>query len=381
MSVQTVVVVQADESADWVIAGLRQLDRIALALNEHARTGEQPLAICLVWDSGVPTAKRWWPEDPRLTSVTITPSNRAALPGAAPVITTHCLVGRRDVDLLLSRAPMVSTFDSLGKMTLSALNWSGSCLFVPNARDIPAAEKLFLRQSGKSQDGPVSRFLNRPLSRTVTRLLLRHDITPTAWTCWLMILPVLAAVFLVRGDYWSVVAGAGLFQLFSMLDGCDGEIARAKYLESSRGRQVDFLSDLIGSLIFVIALGYGLARVTYGGEAYRWEGILCAATIAANEIGLRLSSSHRRDLSAAAMSDTLYPRHQAMIQHSGLAFFGERFVRTLVQFTKRDVAVLFFFLLALVNLPQWILHIWLVVTIVNLCLTAIAAVNVRRGRA
>src|SRR5207248_7553288 len=132
----------------------------------------------------------------------------------------------------------------------------------------------------KPQDGFVSRFLNRPISRFITRFLLKLPIHPDAWTLSIFILPVLGCFFLVRGDYGSIVIGAALFQVYSILDGCDGEIARAKNLESRRGEFLDHFCDLLGSLLFVVALGFGLHLVA--------EGIVCAILIAANELFLRV---------------------------------------------------------------------------------------------
>src|SRR5882757_10399368 len=82
----------------------------------------------------------------------------------------------------------------------------------------------------KPQDGFVSRFLNRPISRRITSVLLKFPIHPSTWTISICVLPLIASVFLVRGDYVSIVIGAAIFQVFSILDGCDGEIARAKNL-------------------------------------------------------------------------------------------------------------------------------------------------------
>ena len=54
--------------------------------------------------------------------------------------------------------------------------------YITDGNQIDEIEKRFLRGSGKSQDGFVSRYLNRPISRVVTRLLLRFPTTPNAWT-------------------------------------------------------------------------------------------------------------------------------------------------------------------------------------------------------
>jgi CDP-L-myo-inositol myo-inositolphosphotransferase len=96
----------------------------------------------------------------------------------------------------------------------------------------------------KPQDGFASRFLNRPISRRLTRFLLKFPIHPSVWTISIFVLPLIACVFFVRGDYLSVVIGATIFQAFSILDGCDGEIARARNLESK------FENGWINSAIF-----------------------------------------------------------------------------------------------------------------------------------
>src|SRR5881628_854728 len=136
----------------------------------------------------------------------------------------------------------------------------------------------------KPQDGFVSRLLNRPISRRITRFLLLFPIHPNAWTIAIFVLPLIASVFLACGDYLTVVIGAAIFQAFSILDGCDGEIARAKNLESKFGERLDHFCDFLASLLYVLALGLGLHRSA--------EGIVCAVLITANELLLRAGKSH-----------------------------------------------------------------------------------------
>jgi CDP-L-myo-inositol myo-inositolphosphotransferase len=219
---------------------------------------------------------------------------------------------------------------------------------------------------GKPQDGFVSRFLNRPISRRITRFLLKFPIHPSAWTMSIFVLPLIACVFFVRGDYLSVVIGAGVFQVFSILDGCDGEIARAKNLESRFGERLDQFCDFLASLLYVLALGWGL---------HRWsEGIVCAVLITANEWLLRATKSGM-SVASSTLHESLYARHRGMIGHSGLLNLGERFVWWLFQLTKRDVAVFVFLMLATLGLPDWILHLWMIVAGASLVLSAIAAIR------
>ena len=218
----------------------------------------------------------------------------------------------------------------------------------------------------KPQDGFVSRFLNRPISRRITRFLLLFPIHPNAWTIAIFVLPLIAAVFLVRGDYVSVVIGAAIFQVFSIVDGCDGEIARAKNLESRFGERLDNFCDFLASLLYVLALGLGL---------HHWsEGIVCAALITINEWLLRYSTGGMWADSSAS-NESFYAKHHGMIEHSGLIGLGERFVWWLFQLTKRDMALFVFFILALLGLAQWILNLWTIVAAASVVLSAIAAVR------
>ena len=218
----------------------------------------------------------------------------------------------------------------------------------------------------KPQDGVVSRFLNRPLSRRITRILLRFPIHPNAWTISSFVLPVVASLFLVRGDYISILIGAAIFQVFSIVDGCDGEIARAKGLESKFGERLDSFCDFLASLLYVLALGWGLNRST--------EGIVCAALITTNELLLRYAAGGK-SVDSSSLDESFYERHHGMIEHSGLLDLGERFVWWIFQLTKRDMAIFAFLFLALLGLAGWILHLWLVVAAASVILSAIAAIR------
>ena len=223
----------------------------------------------------------------------------------------------------------------------------------------------------KPQDGFVSRFLNRPISSRITRLLVKVPIHPTAFTTSIFVLPLVAGLFLLRGDYLGVLLGAALFQVFSILDGCDGEIARAKNLESKFGERLDNICDFLGSLIYVVALGIGLHHSK--------EGVVCAVLITANELLLRWGTGAKR-VASEDFHESFYARYHGMIGHSGLLDLGERFVWWLFQLTKRDVAIFFFLALALLNLGTWILHLWTIAAGTSLLISAIAAARAASNR-
>jgi phosphatidylglycerophosphate synthase len=202
-------------------------------------------------------------------------------------------------------------------------------------------------------------------------VIVKFPIHPSAFTASIFVLPIAAGVFLLRGDYLSILIGAAIFQVFSILDGCDGEIARVRNLESKFGERLDNVCDFLGSLIYVVALGTGLHHFK--------EGILCALLITANELVLRWGTRAKR-VDSEDFHESFYARHHGMIGHSGLLDLGERFVWWLFQLTKRDVAIFFFLVLALLNLGSWILHLWTIAAGASLIISAIATARAATTR-
>ena len=65
------VLIVADESADWMVGGLRQLDRVALSIDEFAVVNSEtaPVLVCIFWRPDLDQSQRWIPNNPRLTKV------------------------------------------------------------------------------------------------------------------------------------------------------------------------------------------------------------------------------------------------------------------------------------------------------------------------
>jgi len=93
------IIILADDSADWKIAGLRQLDRLVLALNEFAKSGtpESKIDIIVLWKPGIPTEQRWQPRDGRLTHCRFVERFDAS-PGHERVFNTRLLVKRNGLE-------------------------------------------------------------------------------------------------------------------------------------------------------------------------------------------------------------------------------------------------------------------------------------------
>jgi hypothetical protein len=370
------VLILADESADWIVAGLRQLDRLALSIDEFALENKEtaPVLVCISWKPELDQSQRWTPTHERLTHLAFT----TELDGEPfdLVLNTRVFLYRNALGKLMeaSTSPPEATSswqDNFRRVESLPGSQAGAWEYIADGNQIDAIEKRFLRESGKSQDGLVSRYLNRPISRAMTRLLLRFPATPNGWTLLIFPLPIIASLILLHGTYWSFFWGLVLFQIFSVLDGCDGEIARAKFMESERGRQLDNLCDILSNVLLVLGLGFALRQAH---PAFGWfflvEGMVAAVLIAINEWYLATRKpAPAHDAKTDLLGGALYPRHRDLVQHSGLLKFGDKFASLLIQLTKRDVAVLFFVVLAAIGLPSLILHLLFLVTAVTLALS------------
>lgn len=121
------------------------------------------------------------------------------------------------------------------------------------------AGKVILKATGKASDGVVSRFINRPISRFMSDLVLRvPGVTPIHGTLAALVVGVAMTGLLFFGGSGGVVVGAILFQLASIVDGVDGEIARATYRSSKSGAALDTACDAATNLAFISGLTFNL---------------------------------------------------------------------------------------------------------------------------
>ena len=127
---------------------------------------------------------------------------------------------------------------------------------VDDEKAFKKAENLLISNLKKASDGPVSRYLNRPLSTLLTRLLLNTNITPNHISIISFILSILGAVFFFLEGYINLMIGGILAQISSVIDGCDGEIARLKFKVTEFGGWFDAVLDRYGDAFLLFGLTY-----------------------------------------------------------------------------------------------------------------------------
>jgi CDP-L-myo-inositol myo-inositolphosphotransferase len=104
-----------------------------------------------------------------------------------------------------------------------------------------------------SLDGPVSRYLNRRFSVPAAHLLKRTPVTPNQVSVSALLVALAAAVLIATG---AVIAGGVLVQLSSVIDGIDGDLARAKAMTSRFGGLFDSVLDRYADAAIAAGMGW-----------------------------------------------------------------------------------------------------------------------------
>jgi phosphatidylglycerophosphate synthase len=128
------------------------------------------------------------------------------------------------------------------------------------------AEDAIFAELLRGDLGLVARHVNKPLSFRITRhLLTRLPVTPNQVTVGAGLVGLLGCALIATGRYAAVVAGFALAHVQSVLDGCDGELARVRFQQSALGEWLDTITDDALNLALIAALGLALRNPARGG--------------------------------------------------------------------------------------------------------------------
>jgi phosphatidylglycerophosphate synthase len=134
-----------------------------------------------------------------------------------------------------------------------------------------AAEWKHLQSLPKSFQGPVDALINRHVSLRITRRLARTPITPNQVTIAAIAVGLVGAALVAFAGRTGVVAGGLLIAFQSILDSCDGELARLRFQFSRLGQWLDNIADDVTDTAFMAALGAA------AGGTWLWIGLAAAA--------------------------------------------------------------------------------------------------------
>jgi CDP-L-myo-inositol myo-inositolphosphotransferase len=209
------------------------------------------------------------------------------------------------------------------------------------------AIRWLLSSTGKEGDGYISRRLNRPVSRAISAFLLTRfpEIRPNHATAGTAAVALLMFASLIFGGLPGLIAGGLLFHFASVLDGVDGEIARATYRSSPSGAVLDSVVDMATNLLFYVGItislfrAYGRIQLEVGGWA-----------VMAGLSGLALLSWLVRQLGEPGNYDVIKRFYRARCPSGFPRFVVEMFV----MITSRDFFAFGSMLLILAGQPRMV---------------------------
>jgi phosphatidylglycerophosphate synthase len=132
---------------------------------------------------------------------------------------------------------------------------------IENRVDIPRIERAFLSHgSGGIGEGFFTRQVRR-FSIPISRVLLRLHVKPNHVTLAGFAFALAAGVSFVAGGYWAGVLGALLYFFSTILDCCDGEVARGSFGESHYGAWLETITDYLSYFAVLGGIVWGDVRV------------------------------------------------------------------------------------------------------------------------
>jgi len=274
--VTTAAVIFCDPtSGSHSVAGLSVLDRLVVALH---RAGCAPITIV-----GSPEP-RSLERSRALDIATTIASEPPELDGQRLVANSNVLVTVGDVQALLAQAllarggrlasrqgellPIGVAVDALEAgaspndmlRSAPAVPARSVAVLVDSSQQAREAERDLWASLESTLDGFVDKYFNRPLARPMSKVLVHTPVTPNQVSVVSLTLGFVAVAVFCRGTYLDFVVGAAIFQVSTILDCLDGDLARAVFKESRLGKWLDIIGDQVVHAALFVGIAYGVHR-------------------------------------------------------------------------------------------------------------------------
>ena len=216
---------------------------------------------------------------------------------------------------------------------------------VSSPEDRQSAEQKLDRWLVKPTDGIYAR-LNRRISIPISRQLIKFPITPNMVSLFTLGVGFASAAFFAYGGYWNTLLGAILCLWASILDGCDGEVARLKLQESDFGCWLETMCDYAFYLFLLVGMTIGLWRSS-GTKSY----LVCGGLLLFGALASFLATGWERHRLAAGRPEQLlkiWQGHAESRSSNPFLYFG-RHTEFIVRRCFFPYALLFFALFNLMS--------------------------------
>lgn len=199
-----------------------------------------------------------------------------------------------------------------------------------------------------STQGWIARGLNKKISFRLTKHLLKIPITPNQITLANLFLGLLGCLCFLSPSYWLQCFGALLLQFNSIVDGCDGEVARLKVLSSKIGGWLDTVADDILNNAMFVCLIVGIYAENHNGYLFNFGLLSVVASVGVTAFiyqNLWQQKSHN-----AAHFKLSWEKTPSEVLPNQKSWFDV--VKPLL---KRDFFIFVVFIFVILNVRQWLM--------------------------
>ncbi len=134
--------------------------------------------------------------------------------------------------------------------------------------------RMLLSIGKNTSDGYISQYFNRKISKVFSEYFALTSITPNQITWLSFFLCILGSVLIAAGGPVNLlgregmILGALVVQFASIIDGCDGEVSRLKFLQTQGGAWLDTVLDRYADVALAMAVTYSAS--TSSNPTFYW---------------------------------------------------------------------------------------------------------------
>ncbi|MDQ3335628.1 MAG: CDP-alcohol phosphatidyltransferase family protein [Myxococcota bacterium] len=228
------------------------------------------------------------------------------------------------------------------------LPYAGFTARASGPRALRRAEKQLVWSLRKAADGIASKAINRHISLRISWALSGTKVHPNHITLAALVFALAGAATIASGGYLAGVAGMLLVNVGSIIDGCDGEIARLRFQFSRVGQWLDTTVDDLANIAYISGV---IASLSASSEA--WAFPIGAVALAAFVI---TQTTQYALITLVYKSGDLAAIPWAFQSADSLA--RTSLSATLPKLLKRDFVVTLFCVFAVLGKLDWILVGW-----------------------
>jgi phosphatidylglycerophosphate synthase len=199
--------------------------------------------------------------------------------------------------------------------------------------------------------GMVAKHINKRISLPISLLLARQGFKPNNITFFNMCVGLFSGLFACFGTPLMMALGGFLFQVASILDGVDGEVAKLTKSTTQWGQWLDTISDNLTLILFVTGLAFGLYRTTHSVMILAMAELSLISIVIL--IGIMLAYLKKNSDSGSLVTYDKEFVSKITAEEKGFLPLLIKYGRYLL---KKDSFAMSFFLLCLFGFPEFVLY-------------------------